>query len=286
MKIFVNGKIVDRKKAVISVEDRGFLYGDGLFETMRSYGGRVFALDEHLARLYCSSRLIGMKIEKDKKYFIQAVYWALKANRLSDAYVRLTVTRGKGMIGIAASDIRDQSYVVIAKKFIPYPAKLYEKGVRLLTASVRRNEASVTSRVKSLNYLDNIMARIEAQRRGAADGLILNTSGMVASAVVSNIFMIKGKRLITPSLDSGILPGVTRKIVLSLALKLGLSPVEKRVRPQELLSADEAFLTNTLMEVMPVARIDNKLIGTGSPGPVTKSIHEKYRDFVRRKIAV
>ncbi len=283
MKIFVNERMVDENKAAISVLDRGFLYGDGLFETMRSYKGEVLWLDRHLNRLYRSSEIIGMKINRDKKYLKYIIYKLIKVNDLKDAYIRLCVTRGKGRIGLETTAIRNQGLVIMAKKFEPYPDKFYKKGVSLKTSTIRRNEKSDTSKVKSLNYMDSILARIEAQREGADDALLLNTKGFVAESAVSNIFMIKRKSLITPSLDSGALPGITRETILSLAEELSLEPVEKHIKLDDLKRASEIFLSNSLMEVMPVASIDGKKIGKSTPGPITKAIHKLYRNKISKK---
>jgi branched-chain amino acid aminotransferase len=280
MKIFVNERIYDQEKAALSVLDRGLLYGDGLFETMRSHKGKVLMLDKHLDRLYCSSEIIGIKIGRDRKYIKYIIHKLLKVNKLKDARIRLSVTRGKGRIGLDATTVKEQGIIIIAKKLEPYPERFYKKGAALYTASTRRNEKSKTSGVKTLNYMDNILARIEAQREGADDALLLNTSGMVAESAVSNIFMVKKKDLITPAVDSGALPGITRGIVLSFAEELGLKPIQRHVKPEELKKARETFLTNTLMEVMPVTKIDEKKIGTGRPGPVTKSIHKHYRSKI------
>lgn len=277
MKVFVNERIVEEEKAVISVFDRGLLYGDGLFETMRSYKGKVFALDRHLERLYESAKAIGIKIEKDKKYLKYIIYRLIKINRLKDAYIRLALTRGKGRVGLDTSTAKDQGVIIIVKKFKPYPDRFYKKGVSLYTSSIRRDEKSPLSKVKSLNYLVNIMARIEAQGEGADDALLLNTKRETAESAVSNIFMVKKRRLITPSVDSGILPGITREMILSLADRLKLHPVERRVKLIELKNAKEVFLTNTLMEVMPVVKIDERSIGKGRPGSVTRSIHTEYK---------
>lgn len=278
MKIYVNDRIVDEGKAKISVFDRGLLYGDGLFETMRSYGGRVHELDGHLDRLYSSARMININITKDAKYINHIIYKLLKINRLKDAYIRLAVTRGSGRVGLDTTTAKDQSMIIIVKEFTPYPDKFYKKGITLYTSSIRKNEKSILSRIKSLNYLDNIMARMEAQAAGANDALLLNTKDEVAESAVSNIFMIKGKGLITPPVESGALPGITRKIILLLAGRMGLRPVERRIKLAELKKAKEVFLTNTLMEIMPVIKIDGKIIASGRPGAVTRSIHKYYRD--------
>ncbi|NQT06372.1 MAG: branched-chain-amino-acid transaminase [Candidatus Omnitrophica bacterium] len=276
MKIFVNNRIVDEKKASISIFDRGFLYGDGIFETMRSYNGRVLALDRHLDRLYSSAKVIDLKIKLGRESIKKQIYKLIRINGLKDAYIRLAATRGEGRVGLNAVTAKSSSVVIIVKHFTPYPAAFYEKGISLYTSSVRRNAESPLSSIKSLNYLNNILARMDAQKRGADDALLLNTKGFVAESAVSNIFMIKRKGLITPSLNSGILPGVTREIVLSIAKKAGLKAIERKVSPRELKGADEVFLTNTLMEVMPVVKIDKTGIGKRRPGLLTKFIHLLY----------
>jgi len=277
MKVFVNEKILDEKKALISVFDRGILYGDGVFETMRSYKGEVAFLDNHLDRLYSSAEAIDLKIDKKRKYLKYIIYKLLKANGLKDAYIRLSVTRGQGRVGLNATTTKDASTILMVKQFQPYPARLYKRGLKLTTVSVRRNETSKAEGIKSLNYLDSILARIEAQKGGADDALLLNTKGDVAETAVSNIFFIKARKLVTPSAASGILAGVTREAILFLAAEAGLKPEERRVKPAELAKADEAFITNTLMEVMPVTAIDGKRISSGRPGTLTKALHKLYR---------
>jgi branched-chain amino acid aminotransferase len=205
----------------------------------------------------------------------------LVVNKLKDAYIRLTVTRGMGRVGLDATTAKGCSIAAVTKKFEPYPDKFYKKGITLRTSSVRRDEKSPHSGLKTLNYLSNILARMEAQRAGADDALMLNTRREVAETAVSNIFMVKGRDLITPSADSGILPGITREIVLNLADRAGLRHIERHLKPDELKKAKEVFLTNTLMEVMPVAKIDDKKIGAGRPGPVTKRLHKLYTEEVR-----
>ena len=281
MKVYVNGKIIDEKKAVISVLDRGLLYGDGLFETMRSYNGMVLALDRHLQRLYRSAGMIGLKIYSSRRYIKKGIYKLLRVNRLKDAYIRLAVTRGKGRVGLNTTAVKGQSLIIIVKKFTPYPRECYEKGISLATVSIRRDERSYLSTIKSLNYLNNILARIEAQGKGADDALLFNTKGKIAESAVSNIFMIRGDRLITPSVDSGILPGITREIVLSIAHKAGLRPVAGFISLAELKGADEVFLTNTLMEIMPVIKINKKRIGSGRPGFLTRAVRDVYADRCR-----
>ncbi len=280
MKIYINGKMVDEKKAAVSVFDRGFLYGDGLFETMRSYGGKVLALDRHLDRLYGGAGTLGMTIKPGKGGLKTALLRLLGKNRLKDAYIRIIVTRGKGSIGLAGSRVKGQAVIIITKKFTPYPAVLYKKGVSIRISALRRNEKSPAAGVKSLNYLDSILARMEAQAGGADDALLLNTNGDVAETAVSNIFAVKKKTIITPSIVSGALPGVTRDIVIELAGMAGVEAKARRVRPAELIKAREVFITNSLMEVMPVTKIDGKKVGTGRPGPVTRFLHRLYRSKI------
>lgn len=277
MKIFINERIVDEKRAVIPVSDRGLLYGDGLFETMRSYKGKIFMLDKHLDRLYSSSEVIDLKIDKDRKYIKFVLYKLLKVNNLKDARVRLTITRGSGRVGLDCTSVKDQSLIITAKKFVPYPDRFYKKGTSLFISQVRRDERSKLSGIKSLNYLSNILARIEAQAEGADDAIMLNTKGHVAETAVSNIFMVRKKKLITPSVDSGILPGITREIVLSLAPECDLKSVERHITPEELKKSREVFITNTAMQIIPVTKIDDKQIGTGKPGLYTKHLHRLYQ---------
>ena len=238
-------------------------------------------LDEHIERLYNSAVIIDLNIRPDNKYIKYIIYRLLKVNKLRDAYIRLSVSRGTGRVGLDATTAESDSIVIIVKDFTPYPDKFYRKGIRLYTSSVRRNERSVLFRIKSLNYLNNIMARLEAQAAGATDALLLNSKDKVAESAVSNIFMVKKNSIVTPSIASGALPGITRKAVLSLAGKAGLRPVERKIGLGELKAAKEIFLTNTLMEIMPVTRLDKKTISNGTPGPVTKKLHKTYKTLTR-----
>lgn len=266
MKVFVNGKMVDEVKARLPVFDRGFLYGDGLFETMLSYSGDVFRLDRHLARLYGAAKSIRLGVPISRAGLKKAIYRLLRVNNLKDAYIRLAVSRGEGRVGLDATTARSSSIVIIAKPFHPYPAGLYKRGLSVYISSVRRNEGSPLSRIKSINYLNNIVARIESQDKGFNDALLLNNKGNLVCGAVSNIFLIKGKRLLTPREKDGILPGIIRREVIELAPKAGFKVREKSITPPEIFNSEEVFFTNTLMEIMPVTRVNNRRIGNGKVG--------------------
>ena len=291
MKIWLNGKVVDEKNAKVSIFDRGFLYGDGVFETMRSHNRMVFKLDEHLDRLYASFRVIDIKIPYSKQFLKQQIYRLLKVNKLDDAYIRVTVTRGQGTIGLAEIKCKDPTVVIIVIKFKPYPAKMYRDGITVKIVDIRQNEKSPLSGIKSISFLNNILARLashrgarttgarhrgEAKKGGFDDAIMLNSRKEVSEATVSNIFLIKGRVLMTPSLKSGILPGITRRAILDAAPDIGLRPKQKAITLRELYGADEIFLTNSLMGVMPVTRVDGKIIGKGRPGLFTKMAGSNY----------
>ena len=277
MKVWINGKIVSGKDAKVSVFDRGFLYGDGVFETMRSYDGIIFKADEHLDRLYNSLRIIKIKIPYSKLLLERHIYKTLEVNKLNNAYIRVTVTRGTGAVGLAKIDHMKPAVIIIVKNFAPYPTKMYRNGLKVKIVKIRQNENSPISKIKSISFLNYILARFEAKKSGFDDAIMLNSKGMVCESTVSNIFLLKGRQLITPSLESGILPGITRKTILGLASKVGLTAKEKQITAKELYSADEIFLTNSLMEVMPVVNVDNRRIGTGRPGIFTKKLHLAYK---------
>lgn len=277
MKIWINNKIVDDRAAKVSVFDRGFLYGDGVFETMRSYSGIVFKADAHLDRLYNSLKVVKIKIPYSKSLLKSQIYKLLKINKLSDAYIRITATRGTGTVGLAKMDCKNPTVVIFVKKFTPYPARMYKNGISVKIVKVRQNENSPVSGVKSISFLNYILARFEAKEAGFDDAIMLNSKGEISECTVSNIFLVKARQLITPSLESGILPGVTRKAILGLASRVGLRAIEKKVTAKELYNADEVFLTNSLMEVMPVVKVDNRLITTGKPGVFTRLLHLEYQ---------
>ncbi len=281
MKVWLNKRIVDLRLAKVSVFDRGFLYGDGVFETMRSYDGKVFKLWEHLGRLRAGLKAIGIKMPYGEKGLAAAIRRLLKTNGLKDAYIRVEISRGAGRIGMDARDVFCPTAVIITKEFAPYPAWMHEKGISLRVVRARTNEYSPVTNIKSLNYLNNIVARTEAKNKGADEAILMNTRGHIAEAATSNIFLVKGNKVSTPSVASGILPGVTRRCVIGLAYALGLSVREGVVTYKELMGSDEVFLTNSLFEIIPVVKIDGRKIGGSKPGRLTSILAEGYKELVR-----
>ncbi len=274
--IYFNGSLVPEEEAKVSVFDRGFLYGDGLFETMRAYRGKVFRLEEHLQRLFHSAQIISLPIPKTLKELEEAVYATLKANKLKDAYLRLTVSRGEGERGLDLPLSPRPNIIIVAKPLPHYPKRWYEEGLRAVVVKERREKDSALSRIKSLNYLPNILAKLEAKEKGADEGIMLNRDGYLTEATVSNIFLISQGKLLTPSLKSGPLPGITRKTVIELAPALKLEVSEREIKLSELMEAEEAFLTNSLREVVPLTQVNGGPIGQGRPGKGTKAIAQAY----------
>ena len=282
-KIWIHGKFVDSDKAKISVFDRGFMYGDGVFETMRSYAGRVFKLDQHLDRLFESLKIIKLKHKYSKRYLHDAIYNTLRTNRLSSAYIKLTVTRGEGRFGISYKNIFSPNVVITAKDFEGYPGWMFDIGLSAKITGVQ-DERSITSRIKSLNYLPYILARDDAKRKGFDEAILTNTQGFITEGATSNIFVVKNNGLITPSPASGILSGITRGVIIEIAKKLKVNVREKLISRRELLIADEIFLTNSLAEVLPVTKVDSKRIGSGLVGDITKLLHISYQKSVIREM--
>jgi branched-chain amino acid aminotransferase group I len=279
--VFLNGRFVERGEAAVPALDRGLLYGYGLFETMRSYGGRVFRLEEHYRRLCEGAAVLELPPALTLDDLRVAVDALLESNGLADAYLRLTVTAGPAPDDGGASP----SILLVARPLSGYPPDLYQRGMAAVTSASRRNEASPLSRVKSLNYLDNLLAREEAQRKGADEAILLNTRGLVAEGSASNVFLVSGGRLLTPGPDSGVLPGITRAAILELAREAGIACAECDVEATTLAGAAEAFLTNSIMGVMPLTRLDGRPIGSGRPGPVTGAIRRLYARTVARETA-
>ncbi len=283
MWVFLNDKFVDRKEAVVSVFDHGFLYGDGVYETLRAYGGRIFMLQQHLARLHRSGRSIGLDLPMPEKDWPALLSEAISRNGLTDAYLRITISRGEGEIGLDPALCPRPTVVILAKPFAPYPPALFLDGVSLTIVQVRRNlSAALSPQIKSLNVLNNILAKQEATRARAFDGIMLNAEGYLTECSVSNIFFVRGGRLCTPSLECGILDGITREVVLLLARENGVPIEEGRYNAEALRQADECFLTNTTMEVMPVRELDNMPVGSGRPGPLTLKLRELFRSNLSR----
>lgn len=282
MRIYLSGKLVDKEQAVVSVFDHGLLYGDGVFEGIRVYGGNVFLLKEHIDRLYESAKAIRLTIPISPAEMIQATKDTVAANNIGDGYVRLVVTRGAGSLGL---DIRRTSHpqiIIIADTISLYPPEIYEKGMNLITASTIRNHpGALSARIKSLNYLNNIMAKIEGTDAGTVEALMLNHKGEVAECTGDNIFIIKNGVLKTPSPDAGILEGITRNAVLKLAREAGITALETTLIRHDLYVADEMFLTGTAAEVVPVVSLDGRQIGDGKPGPITRRLLGLFQEFTR-----
>lgn len=280
MKVFFNGELVDQDQAKVSVFDHGLLYGDGVFEGIRAYNGRVFKLREHVDRLFFSAKAILLTIPMTHDQVCQAVVDTCRANGIRDGYVRLVVTRGPGTLGLNPFKCVNPLLFVIADKIQLYPPHMYQDGMDIITVATTRNhQNAVNPAIKSLNYLNNILAKIEAVNCGYEEAIMLNPAGYVAECTGDNIFIIRGNSLLTPPLEAGALYGITRQTAMDIASKLGLSVSEPNLTRYDLYNADECFLTGTAAEVMPVVKIDGRVIGSGKPGPVTRQIVEHYKDL-------
>jgi branched-chain amino acid aminotransferase len=281
-KVWINGKLFDKNDAKISVFDHGLLYGDGVFEGIRIYGGKVFRLREHIDRLYESARHIVLEPPLGREQMTQAVLDTVKANAKQDGYIRLVVTRGAGSLGLDPGRCSDPQVIVIVDDISLYPAEFYDKGLEVITASIIRNHPNALNpRIKSLNYLNNILAKIEAVRAGCQEAIMLNHNGEVAECTGDNLFVVKHGILRTPYLAAGILEGVTRNAVLGLAREAKITVQEMALTRHDVYSADECFLTGTAAEVVPVVKCDGRLIGNGKPGPVTRQLRERFHQLVR-----
>jgi len=279
MQIFLNGKLVDKKDAKVSVFDHGFLYGDGVFEGIRSYGGLVFKLKEHIDRLYESARSIMLNIPLSKKEMTNAVVKTLKANKLKDAYVRVVVSRGQGDLGLDPRKCKgNETVVVITDKIALYPKKLYEKGMDIITVPTIRNiPEALNPQIKSLNYLNNILAKIEAINSGYQEALMLDHLGYVAECTGDNIFVVRGGQVYTPPQCMGTLRGITRDTVIDIAKKLKIPTHEHVITRHEVYISDECFLTGTAAEIVPVVKVDGRNIGDTKPGKITKTIMREFK---------
>src|SRR4051812_8190372 len=283
-KVYIGGKLYEKADAKISVFDHGLLYGDGVFEGIRSYAGRVFRLEAHVDRLYDSARAIHLQIPMSKTEMARAVVDTLAANKLVDAYIRLVVTRGAGSLGLDPRKTTDPQVIIITDSISLYPAELYEHGLKIVTAGTMRNHpAALNPRVKSLNYLNSILAKIEGTNAGCLEALMLNHKGEVAECTGDNIFIVKRRELITPSVDAGILEGITRAAVMELAVEAGIKVVERTMDRHDVYTADECFLTGTAAEVIPVVECDGRPIGTGKPGPITRDLLNRFHKLVREE---
>lgn len=278
--VYLNGSLVPRREARISAFDHGFLYGYGLFETVRAYSGRVFRLKQHLARLTQGAGLLGLTSRLAAFDLEKAIYDTLTANNLSDARVRLTVSAGEGEALPDPSTCLSPTVMVVAQTIPPHLARAYRVGYRATMSHYRRCSQTALSGVKSTSYLLNVLARAEAKAAGADEALLLNEKGFLTEGTTSNIFLVAGKSLIMPPAESGILPGITRETVLEIAPALGLEAVEKDVLLLELLQADEAFLTSSVIEVMPLVNVDGSPIGSGKPASITRKLRKAYQALV------
>lgn len=280
LKIYINGQLLDKEDAKISVYDHGLLYGDGVFEGMRSYGGRVFRLEEHLERLWQSAKSIWLEIPIDRQEMAKAVNDTLQVNGIQDGYIRLVVTRGAGSLGLDPNRTSDPQVIIITDSITLYPPELYENGLEIVTVSTIRNHpAALSPRVKSLNYLNNIMAKLEGLQAGCVEALMLNHRGEVAECTGDNIFLVSDGALLTPPIDAGILEGITRGVAIELAQSANINVREIPLTKHDVYVADECFLTGSAAEVIPVVKVDNREIGSGKPGPITKNLISKFREL-------
>ena len=280
MKIYIDGRYYSERNAKISVFDHGVLYGDGVFEGIRFYSGRIFKLEEHLNRLFASAKAILLTIPMSKEEVAAATVKTCRLNGLRDGYIRLVVTRGVGNLGLSPYKCKKASVFIIAATIELYSESVYRNGLKLATTGTMRTPANVLSpAVKSLNYLNNIMAKVEAIRAGAEEGLMLNAQGLVAECTGDNVFIIRNGALITPPIAAGALDGITRRTVMALAVQAGLPVREENLARYDIYTADECFLTGTAAEVVPVAEVDGRVIGTRRPGPITLDLMRKYREL-------
>ena len=282
LKIYFNGKFVDKNKAVVSVYDHGLLYGDGVFEGIRSYDRLVFRLKEHIDRLYRSADAIGLAIPMTKIAMMEATVATLKENDLKDAYIRLVITRGYGDLGLDPRKCKAPTIFIIADKIALYPKELYQKGLQIVTATTRRNlPQALDPRIKSLNYLNNILGKIDAIKAGVEEAIMLTHDGYVAECTGDNIFFVKNGELITPPVSLGALEGITRDAVIAVAKKINITVREKMLKMEEVYLSDEVFLTGTAAEIIPVIGIDDRKIGDGKPGKMTLRLLEAFREVTK-----
>ena len=281
MKVFIDGSFHDEQDAKVSVFDHGLLYGDGIFEGIRAYNGRIFKLREHIDRLFYSAKAILLDLPMTHAELMKATVETCRANDLRDGYIRLVVTRGVGTLGLNPNRCKRGSVIIIAGKIQVYPPEMYENGMAIVTVPTVRNlHSALNPAIKSLNYLNNILAKIEANNAGVEEAIMLNSEGFVAECTADNIFLVKGEQLLTPPLSAGALYGITRGTVMDLARAAGLTVSEPNLTRYDVFNADECFLTGTGAEVIPVIKVDGRIIGTGKPGPTAKNLIAKYREMV------
>ncbi len=282
MKIYIDGKYYDQKNAKISVFDHGLLYGDGIFEGIRAYNGRVFKLAEHVERLFYSAKSILLKMPLTPAQMMRAVVETCRKNKIRDGYIRLVVTRGVGTLGLNPHSCAHPVVIIIADKIQLYPEEVYRRGLDIVTVATTRNlHSALNPAIKSLNYLNNVLAKIEAINAGREEAIMLNADGYVAECTADNIFIVKGGQLQTPPLSAGALHGITRGVVMELARQNAMEVSEPNLTRYDLFIADECFLTGTGAEMIPVVKIDGRVIGTGQPGPVTGKLVAQFRELTQ-----
>ena len=280
--VYINGKLVPQAEATVSVFDHGLLYGDGVFEGLRSYSGKVFRLEEHVRRFFESAQAICLEIPMSEAQMCKAINDTLATNQIEDGYIRAIVTRGSGTLGLDPDLCKNPQVIIIADAISLYPDELYEKGLEIITASTIRNHpAALSPRIKSLNYLNNILAKIEGKQAGCVEALMLNHKGEVAECTGDNIFLVRNGVLMTPPLDAGILGGVTRDAVIEIAQEAGTEVQVASLTRHDVFVADECFLTGTAAEVISVVKVDARTIGTGKPGPMTLDLKERFHRLTR-----
>ena len=283
LKIWLNDRLVDEAEAKISVFDHGLLYGDGVFEGIRVYGGKVFELEAHIERLFNSAKAIRLVIPQERATLTENVRKTVAANNLNNGYVRLVATRGVGTLGLNPLVCTEGQIIIIAATIQLYPQELYETGLKVISANtVRNHPLSISPQIKSLNYLNNILAKLEALDRDMLEAIMYNHQGYVAEATGDNVFIVRNRRIITPPTSAGSLDGITRAVVIKLARQSGYEVAEQNLTRHDLYAADEIFLTGTAAEVIGVTQIDGRQIGSGRPGPVTRELLEKFEAYVRR----
>src|SRR3954466_8573054 len=281
-RIYIDGKFFAEQDAKVSVFDHGLLYGDGIFEGIRFYNGRVFRLEEHLERLWDSARSICLEIPMSIPAMTEAVLETIRQNDLRDGYIRLIVTRGVGNLGLNPAQCKTPSVIIIAATIALYPAEIYKRGLTVVTCATRRTSpSSLNPAVKSLNYLNNVMARIEANLAGADEALMLNEAGNVAECTADNVFVIKHGQIFTPPISAGALRGITRAVAFELAAEMGVRITETDITRHDVFIADECFLTGTAAEIIPVIKADGRVIGNGTPGPITTRMISRFREVTR-----
>jgi branched-chain amino acid aminotransferase len=281
-RVYINGKYYDKPDAKISVYDHGLLYGDGVFEGIRVYEGKVFRLREHIERLYESARAIKLDIPMTREHMAEAVIQTVNINEKRNGYIRLVVTRGAGTLGLDPRKTSDPQIIIIVDDISMYPPELYEHGMEIVTVSTIRNHPNALNpRIKSLNYLNNILAKLEGIQSGCLEALMLNHIGEVSECTGDNVFIVKRGILKTPTTDAGILEGVTRDAVIELAKSANIPVQETSLTRHDIYAADECFLTGTAAEVIPIVKVDTRLIANGKPGPITRQLRERFHQLVR-----